>query len=261
MRLVLVALLLGSSTFAFAQPVPPTAPEPTTQEGSSLQLRAGIGFGRYGESGAGWKWESNLQPFALVGAEGVFPAGRGHLVLQGQAGFGSDVHMTSQGQLMQENDFHQQIFEGSPRYRHPLSPTVYLEVGYRFTYQRLFFTNIPMLGSALEEVSVHAFEGGIGWRRTDLDGAARHVAFTLGLNRGSAENDRIMGEDFTASGLSLNARAGKRWASGFQIEAQYAYRKQNGSDVANVLFDGMEATAQWPKNTTWQLVGVIGFAL
>src|SRR5689334_8258748 len=129
MRLVVVAMLVGGSV-SFAQPTPPV------QEGSSLQLRAGLGFARYIESGAGFKWSSELQPYVLVGAEAAFPAGRGHFVLQGQAGLGTSTHMTSSGQLDQENDFHQEIFEASPRYRHPLSPVVYLEVGYRFLYQR-----------------------------------------------------------------------------------------------------------------------------
>jgi len=263
MRLVMVGLLVSSSV-ALAQPAPPPpAPEveAAPPDGSSLQLRAGLGFGRYGESGPGWKWQTDLQPFAFVGAEGAFPAGRGHLVLQGQAGFGSDVHMTSSGQLMQENDFHQQLFEGSPRYRHPISPFVYVEAGYRLTLQRLFFTNIPMLGDALETVTVHALEAGLGWRRANPNGSRREVSFTIGLNRGSAENDRIEGEDFSAGGISLNARASKRWASGLQLEGQFAYRKQNGSDVATVLFDGMETQAMWPDNVTWQLLGVLGFAL
>ena len=262
MRLVVV-VLFASSSVALAQPVPPPVESeaPAADAGSSLSLRAGMGFGRYRESGAGWKWQSDLQPFAIVGAEGMFSAGRGHLVLQGQAGIGSEVHMTSSGSLMQENDFHQQIFEGSPRYRHPLNRTMFFDVGYRFTMQRLFFTNIPMLGDARETVMVHAVEGGIGWRRVNLDGSQRHILFTLGLTRGSAENSRIEGEDFSSRGVSLNARAAKRWASGFGIEGQFAYRKQSNSDVAQVTFDGMPVEAIWPNNVTWQLLGVIGFAL
>jgi hypothetical protein len=108
---------------------------------------------------------------------------------------------------------------------------------------------------------VHAIEGSLGWRRTDQGGGARMAALTFGLNRGSAENDRVEGEDFSARGISLNARAAQRWASGFMIEGQYAYRKQSGSDEAVVIFNGVETTAFWPKNTTWQLVGVIGFVL
>lgn len=222
-----------------------------------MQLRAGLGFGRYGESGAGWKWQSDLQPFAIVGAEGVF----GKLVLQAQAGLGTEVRMTSSGQLMQENDFHQQIFEVSPRYRHALNPTLHFEAGYRLTVQRLFFTNIPSLGDARETVTVHALEAGLGWQRRDLDGRARGFALTLGFNRGSAENSRIEGEDFSAGGVSLNARAGQWWASGLAIEGQLAYRKQNGSEVATVTFDGMETQAMWPDNVTWQLIGVVGIAL
>ena len=123
--------------------------------------------------------------------------------------------MEGSGNLMQENDFHQQIFEGSPRYRHPLNPTMFVEVGYRFTMQRLFFTNIPMVGDARETVTVHALEAGLGWRRVNLDGGARHATVTIGFNRGSAENSRIEGEDFSARGMSLNAgwRASSRIAS------------------------------------------------
>jgi hypothetical protein len=257
MRL-LVVVLLGPSV-AFAQPVPP--PVETPPESSSLTLRAGMGFGRYRESGAGWKWQSDLQPFAIVGVEAMFPAGRGHLVLQGQAGIGSEVHMEGSGNLMQENDFHQQIFEGSPRYRHPINPTLFAEVGYRFTFQRLVFTNIPMIGEAREDVMVHAVEGSLGWRRVSLDGSRRHVAFTFGITRGFAENSRIEGEDFSSGGISLDARGGKRWASGFGVEGQFAYRKQSASDIAQVTFDGMPVEAYWPANVTWQLLGVVGFAL
>jgi hypothetical protein len=138
---------------------------------------------------------------------------------------------------------------------------MFVEVGYRFTMQRLFFTNIPMLGDARETVTVHALEGGLGWRRINLDGSRRHVLFTLGFNRASAENSRIQGEDFSAGGVSLNARAAKRWASGFGIEGQFTYRKQSASDVAQVTLDGMPVEAFWPNNVTWQLLGVVGFAL
>lgn len=258
MRLTILGVL-ASSSIALAQPPPPPAPEATVQPPAerSMQLRAGLGFGRYNESGAGWKWQSELQPFAIVGAEGVF----GKLVLQAQAGFGSEVHMSGSGALMQENDFYHQIFEVSPRYRHAINPRMYIEGGYRLTVQRLFFTNIPMIGDARETVTVHALEAGLGCQRVNVDGSARGLAFTLGFNRGSAENSRIEGEDFSAGGVSLNARAGRRWASGLGIEGQFAYRKQNGSSVGNVTFDGMATQAFWPDNVTWQLLGVIGVAL
>jgi hypothetical protein len=260
MRLVVVATLVGSSV-SFAQPPPPVAVEEPAQQRSSLQLRAGLGFARYTETGAGFKWASELQPYVLVGAEGAIPAGRGHFVVQAQAGLGTDTHMSASGQLEQENNFHQEIFEASPRYRHPLSPVIYMEVGYRFLYQRLHFTEIPQIGDANEDVMAHAVEGSLGWRRVEADGSARMAALTLGFNRGSAENDRIEGEDFSASGVSLNVRAAKRYPSGLMLEGQYAYRKQSGSDEAVVNFNGMQATAFWPKNTTWQLVAVIGFML
>ena len=256
--LVLIVVL---SSVAHAQPAPVETTDDVVQEPSSLQLRAGLGFGRYREYGPGWKWESDLQPFAQLGAELALPAGRGHFIAQAAAGLGSDAHMEGSGQLMQENDFHQQIYEASPRYRHPLNARMYFEGGYRFTLQRLFFTNIPMIDNALETVTVHALEAGIGWRRANLDGSRKHAALTVGLNRGFAENDRIEGEDFSAGGISLDFRAGKRWASGFQLEAQFAYRKQSGSDPAEVTFDGMLVQAFWPDNVTWQLLAVIGFAL
>ena len=47
--------------------------------------------------------------------------------LQAQAGLGSDVEMTSSGQVDQTNHFHQQIFEGSPRYRHPINARLYFD--------------------------------------------------------------------------------------------------------------------------------------
>ncbi len=261
MRSVVVIGVLVSSSLARAQPAPPAPTAPELPRETSLDLHAGLGFGRYTESGTGWTWKSELQPFAQVGAEFVTPAGRGHFVLQGRAGFGSDTHMSASGQLMQENDFHQQIFEGSPRYRHPINPSLYVEAGYRLTIQRLFFTDIPMLGDARETVTVHAIEGGMGWQRIDLDGGRRLVAVTVGVNRGSAENSRVEGEDFSAGGMSLDARVGTRWASGLGLEGHFAYRKQNGSGVATVTFDGMETEAMWPDNETWQLLGVVGFAL
>jgi len=261
MRIAIGFAIVVSSSVALAQPPPaPTEPE-AAPEGSSLNLHAGLGFGRYSESGQGWKWESELQPFAQVGGDLVLPAGRGHFVLQAAAGMGSEAHMSASGQLMQENNFHQQIFEGSPRYRHPINPRLYFEGGYRLTIQRLFFTDIPMLGDARETVTVHALEAGLGWRRRNLDGSVFGWAGTVGLNRGSAENSRITGENFSAGGMSLDTRLYKRWASGFGIEGHFAYRKQNGSGVATVQFDGMETQAMWPDNVTWQLLGVIGFAL
>lgn len=270
MRLAIMGVVLISSS-AFAQPVP--APAATTgeetaevlQEPSSFALRAGVGFGRYSESGAGWSWKSDLQPFALVGFDGAFPAGRGHFVLQGQAGLGTDVEMNASGQLEQTNHFHQEIFEASPRYRHPINARMYFEAGYRFTYQRLHFTDITNangnLGDADEYVKVHAIEAGLGWRRTNLDGSRRHFVATLGLNRGSAENSRITGVTLDAKGVSFDLRGGKRWASGMQFEGQLAYRKQNGSDPTTGMFDGMEVSVMWPKNVTWQLLAVLGFAL
>jgi hypothetical protein len=269
MRSLIVGVVVVSSSSAFAQAVPPPAPveqeAEVVQEPSSFALRAGAGFGRYSESGQGWSWKSDLQPFAIVGFDGAFPAGRGHLVLQGQAGLGSNVDMSS-AQLGQTNGFHQEIFEASPRYRHPINARMYFEGGYRFTYQRLHFTDITTmangnLGDANEYVSVHAIEAGIGWRRASLDGSRRHFAATVGLNRGGAENSRITGVTLHARGLSLDVRGGKRWASGMQFEGQFAYRKQNGSDPTTAIFDGMEVQAQWPKNTTWQLLAVLGFAL
>lgn len=261
MRLVTVAILVGPAV-SFAQPPPPAIVEAQpAREGSSLQLRAGAGFARYSESGPGFKWSSELQPFVLVGAEAALPAGRGHFVMQAQAGLGTETHMSGSGNLQQENDFHQEIFEASPRYRHPLSPVLYVEVGYRFLYQRLHFTEIPTIGDANEDVMAHAVEGSFGWQRTELDGSAKMLALAFGVNRGSARNDRIEGEDFSASGISLNARAAKRWPSGLSLEGQYAWRKQSGSDEAVVNFNGTETTAYWPKNTTWQLVAVIGFML
>jgi hypothetical protein len=269
MRSVILGVLLFPA-LALAQPGPAPAPMPEQEaeivpEPSSFALRAGVGFARYGEAGGGWSWKSDMQPFAIVGSEGAFPLGRGHLVLQGQAGFGSEVGMTATGQLSQTNDFHQEIFEGSPRYRHPINARLYFEGGYRFTYQRLHFTDITNangnLGDADEYVSVHAFEGGLGWRRTSLDGSRRHVAFTIGLNRGSAENSRITGATLHARGVSFDLRGGKRWASGMQLEGQFAYRKQNGSSPTTAMFDGMEVSVMWPKNTTMQLLVVLGFAL
>src|SRR5688500_4389934 len=191
MRMVMVVVATAGVAHAQPAPVPAEAAIEAEQESTSLAMRAGLGFGRYREFGPGWKWESDLQPFVQLSAELTYPTGRGAWILLAAAGLGSDVHMEGSGQLMQENDFHQQIFEGGPRYRHPLGPRLYFEAGYRFTMQRLFFTNIPMLGDARETVTVHALEAGVGWRRTDAEGGRKHVAFAFGLNRGFAENSRV----------------------------------------------------------------------
>ncbi len=248
-----------------SMPPPPAGPaeEAPPADGASMQLRAGAGIGRYTESGPGFSFNSDLQPFLIVGGEGVFPAGNNHVVLQASAGFGTDVHMEAKqnGMVFQENRFHQQVFEASPRYRWTVNPKLRFEAGYRLTMQRLFFTDIPTIGDALETVTVHAVEAGLGWQRRYADASRLAVDFVVGLNRGFAENDRIEGEDFSAGGASFNARVQKRWANGLGVETQLAYRKQDGSEVQEVTFDGMQTMAFWPDNVTWQLLIVTGFAI
>jgi len=259
MRSLLLLILLASSVHADPSPTPPASSAPS----SYLQLRAGLGVARYRETGPGFKFEAALQPFVLVGGEGGFPLGRGLLVLQASAGLGTEVDMkaTSNGTVFQENQFRQEVYEASPRIRWPINPRVHFEGGYRLTVQRLFIIDVPMIGDALETVVVHAGEIGIVWHRTNPDTSRLQVELGLGFNRASAENDRIDGEDFGAGGMSLGARVQRQWASRLSVEGVIAYRKQNGSDVQTVTFDGMSTQAQWPNNTTWQLLVVAGYAI
>ena len=141
------------------------------------------------------------------------------------------------------------------------------EVGYRFTMQRLHFSDIEdaqgnpgIVDHATEVVMAHAIEGGLGWRAVAEDGSRLSLMFNLGLDRGSAENDQIDDEDFSASGLVLRAVGGHRWPSGLELNGVLAWRQQNGSDTAVVTVNGMQTTAFWPRNTTWMLGAMVGYA-
>jgi hypothetical protein len=240
-RVVVGAMLVGSAV-SFAQP-------PT------LQVRTGIGFGRYSETFPGGTWSSELQPHALVGGEGALAAWRGEVVFQAQAALGIETHMGTTTAvdatvMLRENNFHQEIYEASPRYRLRLSPVIYVELGYRLLYHHLHFTEMSNNADENRDVTVHAAETGFGWRSSAPDGSAREIAVMFGVNRGSAATDRDTGDD---GGVSANVRIAKRTASGLTIEAQYAYRKQNRSD-------NDVATQQWLRNTTWQLVAVFGYS-
>jgi len=234
-----------------------------------VAARAGIGIGRYTETAQGLLFESDLQPFTLIGVDAAFRAGdRGVVVVQAQAGLGIEVHMdaTSQGQLLQNNKFHQEIYEGALHYRWPGQKTLFFEVGYHFTMQRLHFTDITdpdgmpvLIEGATEVVMAHGIEGGLGWRTFNPTGVNRRIYFLFGLNRGSAENDQVEGEDFSAGGMSFNARATWRWPAGFLVEGQLAWRHQNGTGVEDVQVMGMDTQAFWPKNSTWFLGGIAGY--
>jgi len=237
---------------------------------TSLNTRAGLGIGRYSERAQGVRFESDLQPFLFAGAEGGIAAGTGAVVLGASAGLGTDVHMDAyaQGQLLQNNHFHQEIFDGIVRYRWPGKNSLVFDAGYRFTMQRLHFTGIEdpdgnpgPIPSATEVVTVHALEGAIGWRARREDGSRRHLMLGLGLNRGRAENNRIDDESFAASGIGVRIDAGHRWASGLTVDGVVAWRQQSGSDVENVTVSGMETQAVWPKNTTWVVGVAAGYAL
>jgi hypothetical protein len=229
----------------------------------------GVAIGRYRERASGLKFESDLQPFLFAGVEGGIPAGDAAVILGAQAGFGTDVHMDAVyfGDLVQNNRFEQEIYEGTVRYRWKGRGSLIGEVGYRFTMQRLHFSDIKdaqgntgIADAATEVVTVHAVEGGIGWVVVRPDGTRRSLIINAGLNRGSAENDQIEGEDFSALGVMLRVVATHRWTSGLQVEGILAYRQQNGSDSAEVTVNGMTATAFWPKNVTWMLGGALAYA-
>ena len=270
MRTVFALVMVGLASAASAQPAPSAAsPAPVPADDTSFEVRAGLGFGRYSEHMFGFDFSSDIQPFALLAIEGEFPAGRGFVVVQADAGLGTevDMHATSQGMLVQNNRFRQELYDGSLRYRGRGTGRLIFEIGYRFTMQRLHFSdirdqdgNMTLIDAATEVVNVHALEGGLGWRHIGEDGTRRQLLFVIGLNRATAENDQIEDEDFSAIGASLNVRATHRWASGFQLEGQLAFRQQGGSDPEQVTVMGMQTDGVWPNNTTWHLLAVAGYA-
>jgi hypothetical protein len=265
MRIVVVVATLVGSSVALAEP-PPPATEPT-RERTSFQLRTGIGFGRYTENRPGYTSSSELQPHALLGVEATLAVGRGELVFEGQASFGTETHLSTTYMVDapptfdEVNTFRQEIYQASPRYRHPLSPVVSVEVGYRLLYQRLHFTE-RLLDNPDEHrnVSVHALEAGFRWRNTKPDGSQRMLALILGANRAYTETDALAGEQFSAGGVSANVRAGKRMASGITVEAQYMYRRQSVSNESDAEVGGTQVAMALPRNTTWQLLAVFGFS-
>ena len=63
----------------------------------------------------------------------------------------------------------------------------------------------------------------------------------------------------SAVGVSLGARATYRWPFGLQLGAEWAWRREGGSDQDVVTVMGMQTTAFWPGNTTWTLLALVGF--
>jgi hypothetical protein len=230
---------------------------------------AGAAFGRYTEKATGLKFASDLQPFLFAGIEGGIPVSTGALVLGAQAGFGTDVHMDAVqfGEVLQNNRFKQEIYEGTVRYRWSVRGNLFAEAGYRFTMQRLHFSDIEdaqgnsgIIDGANEDVMAHAIEGGIGWHVRRPDASRRTLLFNIGITRGSAENDQITGATFHASGMVFRTVASHRWRSGLQATGILAWRQQNGSGQKVVMVQGMETTAFWPKNITWMLGVALGYA-
>ena len=232
-------------------------------DGAGVLLRAGLGVGRYSETAQGLLFECELQPQVQAGVDGAWNVGAGLLVLQAMATFGTQVHMsaTQNGMVAQDNDFKMQLYEASPRLRWPLNPTLAVDFGYRLTYQRLFFLAIPNFGDVEEDVTVHAAELGLFWHRGTVDGGRLQISAGLGLNHGSAQNDHIMGGDFSAGGHSFWLRADKRWAGGLTLGGVWTTRSQDGSAQQNVTVMGMQGTAFWPQNTTWSLFVLAGFTI
>lgn len=238
----------------------PVPPKPVLLA-SRLQLRAAAGFAHYGEQTQGFTFTADTQPFVQVTAEAGFQAGRGVIAVQAAAGVGTEVDMqgVQGGQVTQRNRFWQELYEASPRLRWPINPRMYVDGGYRLTVQRLHIIKIPTLGDALEVVTVHSLEAGFGWERHDAGGGGLAYDVIFGITRGSADNDRITGESFTAGGFSLSTRLSKRYRSGLTLDGHFQYRKQTGSSVQSVEFDGMPTMAVWPANTTFLLVAAAGY--
>lgn len=253
---------------AAAQPAPAPAPPPPPVMESSVELRAGLGIGRYSEDQYPLEFTADIQPFTQLSGEAVIATGRGGVVVQAGAGLGfqADMRATQNGQLTQTNTFKQEIYDASVRYRHLRSARFFVEVGYRFTLQRLHFRDLRdpqgnpgLISGANEDAFIHALEGGFGWRRTDGSGHRRELTIVVGLNRGTAENDQVEGEEFSAIGLSLGTRALYRWPFGLQLGGEWSWRREGGSDQQVVTVMGMQTTAIWPGNTTWTLLGLVGF--
>lgn len=232
-------------------------------DGTGVLLRAGLGVGRYSETAPGVLFDSDVQPQVQAGVDGAWKIGTGLVVLQAAATFGTQVHMsaTQNGMLVQNNDFRMQLYEASPRLRWPLNPRLAVDLGYRLTYQRLFFLGIPSFGDVEEDVTVHAAELGLLYHRATTDGGRLHVAAGIGLNHGSAQNDHIMGGDFSAGGHSFWIRTDRTWASGLTIGVAWTTRSQDGSSSQNVTVMGMQGTAFWPQNTTWSLFALAGYTI
>jgi hypothetical protein len=250
-------------------PPPPAqyAPAPVAESSSlpdeGLQLRAGVGIARYRENltmgGRAVEFAADLEPLLQIGGEGAWSIGRGQLVLDGQVSIGTEVSMTAtvSGMVTQSNKFAQQIYEGSPRLRWPVTPSLYVEAGYRLTYQRLFIRDVANIGNVEEDVTVHAVEGGAAWHGTYADGGTLLVSAGVGINHGSADNSYIQGGNFTASGHSFWLRGERRLPSQLGVGISFAYRQQDGSDYKNVTIMGVPGMAVWPQNTTWTLLVVV----
>jgi hypothetical protein len=234
------------SAVAYADPEP------------GLVVNAGVGFGRYTEQNGDRTFESNVQPALQVGAVARLPVGDGALLLEATAGLGleTDMQGTQLGQVIQQNSFRQELYELSPRVRWPLGPELDVEGGYRLTVQRLFFLGVPGVGDALETVVVHALEAGVGWHREPIGGGGYRIAATVGLNRGTPDNDRIEGEHFASGGHSFRLTVERRWPSRFALDGLLSVRTEDGDGPETVMFQGMPTMAMWPQNTTWMMTAI-----
>ena len=269
--------MLGASLLAVAVPAhadppaatttPPAAttmpppPAPAPERESAVALHAGLGFGRYTETATGLVFECDIQPTLQVSGEAGISAGRGRLILQATATLGLQVgmHASQGGMTTQQNDFRQEVVEISPRFRAPISPSLDVDLGYRFTLQRLHFIGVPMIGDALETVMVHAAEAGLIWHRTGFDGRSWRVEGSFGLNRGSPDNNLIEGENFSATGHSFRIAVERRYRSGLALSGIVATRTEDGDGPETVTFMGMQTQALWPNNTTWTMMGVASY--
>lgn len=247
-------------------PTPAAISASVSEDDTGVQLRAGLGVGRYTEKAPGVLFEANLEPQAQARLDGVWPVGNAQLVVFAAASFGTQVAMaaTSNGSVVQQNQFRMELYEASPRMRWPINPHVAIELGYRFTYQRLFFIDVPIGGqneTAEEDVTVHAGELGVLWHRATTDGGRATIDAGFGFNHGGAKNSLIQGGDFSASGHSLWLHGEKRWPSGMTLGGAWTTRTQDGSTSQNVTVMGMQTTAVWPQNTTWALLLLAGYTI
>jgi hypothetical protein len=184
-----------------------------------------------------------------------------------QEGVEADMEYREQGQTFQRNRFRMEWVEGGPglawRIQSPGDgPAWWFTMGYRFTWQRLHILDVPDVGDATELLLVHAFPlgGSIVWGEKSVRLA---VPLHLGPTYTRTTNDRITGVVFYGSGflVDLGPRIGCRVRPGWvTLGLLLDVRWQAGSGIQEASLQGSRVNVIWPSNTTFVMLGSIGFA-